>query len=151
MYWSDPIIWALIPIFILRHCYEHGYACLVHIHVWYYMYLIHFWKLVLPIPGASLHYFQKRSTLESSIWRDISVYPIRSEIFQFLKIRVSVTNPRSPSSGTSLLDHRHGCYLLIIFVIGSSTKPKKFHASCRHSLHVGLLQVELFNVLLFWK
>ena len=42
MYWSAALIWALIPIFILRHFYEHGYALLVHIHVWDYMYLIHF-------------------------------------------------------------------------------------------------------------
>ena len=43
-------------------------------------------------------------------------------------------------SGSSLnLDH-HGCYLMILFVTGSSTEPAPFHASCRPSLHVGLLQ-----------
>ena len=57
-------------------------------------------KLGLLVPGASLHCFQKRSTLDSSIWRDIYVYPIRSKIFQVFKIRVSVTNPRSASSRT---------------------------------------------------
>ena len=57
-------------------------------------------KLGLSIPGASLHCFQKRSALESSIWRDIFSYTIRSEIFQVLKIRVSLTNPRSDSSGS---------------------------------------------------
>ena len=30
-------------------------------------------KLGLPVPGASLHCFQKWSTLDSSIWRDLSV------------------------------------------------------------------------------
>ena len=34
----------LSPFFILRHCYEHGYVLLVHIHVWDYMYLIHSWE-----------------------------------------------------------------------------------------------------------
>ena len=57
-------------------------------------------KLGLPVPGVSLHCFQKRSTLDSSIWRDLSVHPIRSERFQLLKIRVSATNPRSANSGT---------------------------------------------------
>ena len=57
-------------------------------------------KLGLPVSGASLHCFQKRSTLDNSPWRDIYFYPIRSEIFQALKIRVSLTNPRSTSSGT---------------------------------------------------
>ena len=59
-------------------------------------------KLGLPVPGASLHYFQKRSTLDSSIWRDIYVYPIISGRFQVLKIRVSVTNPRWASYGTRI-------------------------------------------------
>ena len=57
-------------------------------------------KLGRPVPGASLHYFQKRSTLDSSIWRYLYLYPIRSEIFQVLKIRVSLTNPISASSGS---------------------------------------------------
>ena len=52
-------------------------------------------KLGLPVPGASLHCFQKRSTLDNSIWRDLYLYPIRSERFQVLKIRVSLTNPKS--------------------------------------------------------
>ena len=43
MYWSTPIIWALILICILRHWCEHGYA-IVHIYVWDYMYLTHFEK-----------------------------------------------------------------------------------------------------------
>ena len=43
-------------------------------------------KLGLPVSGASLHFFQKMSTLDSSIWRNISVYPIRSKIFQVLKL-----------------------------------------------------------------
>ena len=30
------------------------------------------------------------------------------------------------------------CYLLILLVIGSSTEPSLFHASCRPSLHVGI-------------
>ena len=42
-------------------------------------------------------------------------------------------------SGTSLLDHHHRCYLIILLVTGSSTKPAVFHASCSPSLHVGLL------------
>ena len=50
-------------------------------------------KLGLPVPGASLHCFQKRSTLDNSIWRDISVGPIRSERFQVLKIRVFYDKP----------------------------------------------------------
>ena len=54
-------------------------------------------KLGLPMPGASLHCFQKRSTLDSSIWRDISLYPIRSKIFQVFKIRVSLTNLDQPA------------------------------------------------------
>ena len=42
-------------------------------------------------------------------------------------------------SMTSLdLDH-HRCYLMILLVTGSSTEPTLFHASCRSSLHVGLL------------
>ena len=43
-------------------------------------------------------------------------------------------------SGTSLLDHHHRCYLLILLVIGSSIEPTLFHAGYRPSLHVGLLQ-----------
>ena len=57
-------------------------------------------KLGLLVLGASLHCFQKRSTLDSSIWRDISVYPIRYKIFQVFKFRVSMTNPRSANYGT---------------------------------------------------
>ena len=57
-------------------------------------------KLGLLVPGASLHYFQKRSTLNNSPWRGPYFYPIRYEIFQVLKIRVSLTNPRSTRSGT---------------------------------------------------
>ena len=55
-------------------------------------------KLGLPVPGAFLHCFQKRSTFDNSIWIDIYLYPIRSERLQVLKIRVSPTNPRSSSS-----------------------------------------------------
>ena len=44
------------------------------------------------------------------------------------------------SSRTSLLDHHHRCYLLILLIIGSSTKPVLFHVGCRPSLHVGLFQ-----------
>ena len=57
-------------------------------------------KLGLPVSGASLHCFQKRSTLDSSPWRGPSFYPIRSLKFQVLKISVSLTNPRSSRSGT---------------------------------------------------
>ena len=57
-------------------------------------------KLGLSVPEASLHCFQKRSTLDSSIWRDIYLYPIIFEIFQVLKIMVSLKNPRSTSSET---------------------------------------------------
>ena len=57
-------------------------------------------KLGLPVPRVSLHYFQKRSTLDSSPWRDIYFYPIIFERFQVLKIRVSLTNPISASSGS---------------------------------------------------
>ena len=42
-------------------------------------------KLGLPVPGASLHYFQKMSTLDGSPWRGLSFYPIRYERFQVLK------------------------------------------------------------------
>ena len=35
------------------------------------------------------------------------------------------------------LDH-HWCYLMILLIIGISTKPTLFHAGCRPSLHVGL-------------
>ena len=42
-------------------------------------------------------------------------------------------------SRSSLLDHHHRCYLLILLVTGSSTEPTLFHAGCRPSLHVGLL------------
>ena len=43
-------------------------------------------------------------------------------------------------SGSSLdLDH-HWCYIMILLIIGSSTEPALFHAGCRPSLHVGLLQ-----------
>ena len=51
-------------------------------------------KLGLPVPRASLHCFQKRSTLDSSRWKGPYFYPIRSFKFQVLKIRVSLTNPR---------------------------------------------------------
>ena len=57
-------------------------------------------KVGLPILGASLHCFQKRSTFDNSPWRGPSFYPIRSLRFQVLKIRVSLTNPRSARSGT---------------------------------------------------
>ena len=57
-------------------------------------------KLGLPVTGASLHCFQKMSTLDSSILRDLSVHPIRSERLQLLKIKVSATNPRSANSRT---------------------------------------------------
>ena len=43
-------------------------------------------------------------------------------------------------SGSSL-GHHHWCYLLILLVIGSSIDPTLFHAGCRPSLHVGLLQL----------
>ena len=43
------------------------------------------------------------------------------------------------TTGSSSLDH-HGCYLMILLVRGSSTEPALFHASCRPSLHVGLIQ-----------
>ena len=46
-------------------------------------------KLGLLVPGASLHYFQKRSTFNISPWSGPSFYPIISERFQVLKIRVS--------------------------------------------------------------
>ena len=59
-------------------------------------------KLGLPALGASLHFFQKRSTLESSNWRDIYLYPVRSKRFQFFKIRASLTNPISSSAGTKM-------------------------------------------------
>ena len=32
------------------------------------------------------------------------------------------------------------CYLMILLIIGSSTEPAFFHAGCRPSHHVGLLQ-----------
>ena len=57
-------------------------------------------KLGLHVLGSSLHYFKKRSTLDNFPWRDPSFYPIRSLKFQVLKIRVSLTNPRSASSKT---------------------------------------------------
>ena len=44
--------------------------------------------------------FGKMSMLLSSPSRGTSFYPIRSEIFQVLKIRVSLTNPRSTRSET---------------------------------------------------
>ena len=37
------------------------------------------------------------------------------------------------------LDH-HWCYLMILLVTGSSIEPTLFHAGCRPSLHIGLLQ-----------
>ena len=40
----------------------------------------------------------------------------------------------------SSLGHHHWCYLMILLVTGSSTEPALFHAGCRPSLHVGLLQ-----------
>ena len=36
------------------------------------------------------------------------------------------------------LDH-HWCYLMILLIIGNSTKPTLFHAGCRPTHHVGLL------------
>ena len=42
-------------------------------------------------------------------------------------------------AGLSSLYH-HGCYLMILLVTGSSTELSLFHAGCRPSLHVGLLQ-----------
>ena len=41
-------------------------------------------------------------------------------------------------SETSLLDHHHGCYLLILLITGSSIDPALSHAGCRPSLQVGL-------------
>ena len=57
-------------------------------------------KLRLPVLGFFLHCFQKRSTLDSFPLRGLSIYPIKYEIFQVLKIRDSPTNPRSSSFGT---------------------------------------------------
>ena len=36
--------------------------------------------------------------------------------------------------------HHHMCYLMILLVTGSSTEPAFFHAGCRPSHHVHLLQ-----------
>ena len=36
-------------------------------------------KLGLPVPGASLHCYQKRIILDRSIWRDIYLYIIISK------------------------------------------------------------------------
>ena len=36
--------------------------------------------------------------------------------------------------------HHHMCYLMILLIIGSSIEPDFFHAGCRPSQHVGLLQ-----------
>ena len=55
-------------------------------------------KLGLLVPGASLHYFQKRSTLDILPWKFPYLYPIKSFKFQVLEIRVSLRNPRSSSS-----------------------------------------------------
>ena len=55
-------------------------------------------KLGFPVSGASLHSFQKRSTLDISILRDLYFYPIISKIFQVFKFRVSLTNPRLANS-----------------------------------------------------
>ena len=41
-------------------------------------------------------------------------------------------------SETSLLDHHHRCYLLILLIIGSSTELSLFHVGCSPSLQVGL-------------
>ena len=38
------------------------------------------------------------------------------------------------------LDQYHGCYLMILLVTRSSTKPGRFHVGCRPRLHIGLLQ-----------
>ena len=57
-------------------------------------------KLGLPVSEASLHCFQKRSTLYKSPWRGPSFYLIRSLKFQVFKIRFYVTNPRLANSGT---------------------------------------------------
>ena len=57
-------------------------------------------KLGLLVLGVSLHCFQKNNLLENFPWTYLSLYPIISKIFQFFKIRVSLTNPRSASSGT---------------------------------------------------
>ena len=57
-------------------------------------------KLGLPVPKASHHCFQKRGTLDSLPWRGPYFCPIISLKFQFWKIRVSLTNPRSASSKT---------------------------------------------------
>ena len=44
-------------------------------------------------------------------------------------------------AGSSLdLDHHHRCYLVILLFTWSSTEPALFHAGCRPSHHVGLLQ-----------
>ena len=72
-------------------------------------------KLGLPVPGASLHCFQKISTLDSFPLRCISFYPIRYERFQVFKIRV--------------------CYLLNKLIFNRSTQTINFWIVMKISGH----------------
>ena len=59
------------------------------------------WKIRASYFGSFPPLFsEKGSTLDRSPWGGVSFYPIRSERFQVLKIRVSMTNPRSTISET---------------------------------------------------
>ena len=51
-------------------------------------------------------------------------------------------------SRSSLDLDQHWCYLMILLVIGSSTDPALFHASCRPRFNVGLpLHIKSFFIL----
>ena len=99
--------------------------------------------LGLPVPGVFLHCFQKRSTLDSSIWRDISFYTIRSERFQVFKIMFSLTNPRSVSSETRTnTSNRYDlifCYFHLRF---------SFQSDLSHQLYDKIVEVDNFQS---WK
>ena len=58
-------------------------------------------KLGLPIPGASLHYFQKKGVHWTTHLEEFYL-SIQSDLkySKFFKIRVSLTNPKSASFGT---------------------------------------------------
>ena len=84
-HYVSPFVYVLIISHILIldphylffwHCYEHGYACLVHIHVTHYMYLIHFLEPIIEYQKTL--YFEWVSS--TYLWVSL-VSPLLSPLF----------------------------------------------------------------------